>query len=247
MGELFAQLDRPPPERSAIPCPKEARVRKAPSLGKGGRPRAGMRRGKRPFSAYLSLGEAQGSGQLGSFRQSQVLGLLEAPVQSLELQAGVNRPGLPDFFPFAVKAHFAAFHYGAFLCLGPWKKRQERPVRDSRTPRQPGGGARISTSHAARSQPGSEVWPRPRLASKGPRCQSPSSALQSVTLNEPPSPTGSPPKPGGDEAAVVQRRKGGCWQPRSSIARGEGEEGERGKEKKKEEKFFFLFLQAAAL
>lgn len=99
--------------------------------GKSTKPPGGDRRASQgrdegretgPVSAYLSLGEAQGGGQLGSFRQSQVLGLLEAPVQSLELQAGVNRPGFPDFFPFAVKAHFAAFHHGAFLCLGAWKK-----------------------------------------------------------------------------------------------------------------------------
>lgn len=52
--------------------------------------------------AHLSLGESQLGRQVGPLGQGQVLGLLEALVQGLQLQAGVDGSGLPYFFPFAI-------------------------------------------------------------------------------------------------------------------------------------------------
>lgn len=53
--------------------------------------------------AHLSLGESQLGRQVGALGQGQVLGLLEALVQGLQLQAGVDGSGLPYFFPFAIQ------------------------------------------------------------------------------------------------------------------------------------------------
>ena len=52
--------------------------------------------------SYLSLGEAEGAGQLGPFRKGQVLRPLEPPLQLLDLQRGVDRPGLPHLLALAV-------------------------------------------------------------------------------------------------------------------------------------------------
>lgn len=52
--------------------------------------------------AHLSLGESQLGRQVGPLGQGQVLGLLEALVQGLQLQTGVDGSGLPYFFPFAI-------------------------------------------------------------------------------------------------------------------------------------------------
>lgn len=70
---------------------------------------------------YLSLGESQRRCELGSFGESQVLSLLEPPVQSLQLQTGINSPGFADFFPFPIKANFPSFYHSAFLRFGPYK------------------------------------------------------------------------------------------------------------------------------
>lgn len=53
---------------------------------------------------YLGLGEPQLGGQLGALGQRQVLGLLEALVEGLELQAGVDGAGLAELLPLAVDA-----------------------------------------------------------------------------------------------------------------------------------------------
>lgn len=54
------------------------------------------------LEAHLSLGESQFGRQVGALRQGQVLGLLEALVQSLQLQTGVDGPRFPNFLPFAI-------------------------------------------------------------------------------------------------------------------------------------------------
>lgn len=51
---------------------------------------------------YLGLSEAQLGRQVGPLGQSEVLGLLEALVERLELQAGVDGPRLPEFLPLAI-------------------------------------------------------------------------------------------------------------------------------------------------
>lgn len=48
-------------------------------------------------SAHLGLREAQGRGQLRSLGQRQVLSLLETPLKSRQLEAGVDGAGFPDF------------------------------------------------------------------------------------------------------------------------------------------------------
>lgn len=60
---------------------------------------------------YLGLGQAQLGGQVGPLGQGQVLGLLEALVECLQLQAGVNGPGLPDLLPLAVEPHLAVLDH----------------------------------------------------------------------------------------------------------------------------------------
>ena len=74
---------------------------------------------------YLRLCQAQLGGQVGPLRQSQVLGLLEALVQGLELQTGVDGPRLPDLLPFPVEPHFPVlYHCGGLLML--WRMRGGR-------------------------------------------------------------------------------------------------------------------------
>lgn len=53
-------------------------------------------------AAYLCLSEAKLSRQLRSLGQSEVLRLLEAPLQSRELVAGVDGPRLADLFRFSI-------------------------------------------------------------------------------------------------------------------------------------------------
>lgn len=53
-------------------------------------------------AAYLCLSEAELSRQLCSLGQSEVLRLLEAPLQSSELVAGIDRPRLADLFRFSI-------------------------------------------------------------------------------------------------------------------------------------------------
>lgn len=56
---------------------------------------------------YLGLRQAQFGRQVGPLRQGQVLGLLEALVEGLELQAGVNGPRLPDLLPLPIEPHLS--------------------------------------------------------------------------------------------------------------------------------------------
>ena len=44
---------------------------------------------------YLCLSEPQGGGELGPLGQGEVLGALEAAVELLQLQGGVDGAGLP--------------------------------------------------------------------------------------------------------------------------------------------------------
>lgn len=68
---------------------------------------------KEPARAqYLGLGQAQFGCQVCPLWQGEVLGLLEALVQRLELQAGVNGPRFPDLFAFPVKPHLPVLDHG---------------------------------------------------------------------------------------------------------------------------------------
>lgn len=60
---------------------------------------------------YLGLCQSQLGSKVGPLRQGKVLGLLEALVESLELQAGVNGPRLPDLLPLSVQPHLPIFDY----------------------------------------------------------------------------------------------------------------------------------------
>lgn len=60
---------------------------------------------------YLGLRQAQLGRQVGPLRQGQVLGLLEALVEGLELQAGVDGPRLPDLLPLPVEPHLAVLDH----------------------------------------------------------------------------------------------------------------------------------------
>ena len=53
-------------------------------------------------ASYLSLCNAQCCRQLCPFRQRQVLRPLEPPLQLLDLEGGVDGPGLPDLLPLSV-------------------------------------------------------------------------------------------------------------------------------------------------
>ena len=67
---------------------------------------------------YLRLGEAQLGGQVSPLGQGQVLGLLEALVQRLELQARVNGPRLADLLALAVQPDLPVLdHRGGLLVL----------------------------------------------------------------------------------------------------------------------------------
>lgn len=63
--------------------------------------------------SHLCLREPQRGSQLGSLRQRQVLCVLEAPLQGGQLEAGVDRPGLPHFLRLAV--HHPHLRLGYFL------------------------------------------------------------------------------------------------------------------------------------
>lgn len=52
--------------------------------------------------SYLCLSESELRRELRSLRQREVLSLLEAPLQSSELVAGVDRPWLADLFWFPI-------------------------------------------------------------------------------------------------------------------------------------------------
>lgn len=81
----------------------------------------GILRGGGAAARYLRLRESQGGRELRPLGQSEVLSLLEPPVQSLQLQTRVNRPGFADLFPLAIEAHFTAFHHCALLGVSPWR------------------------------------------------------------------------------------------------------------------------------
>lgn len=62
-------------------------------------------------SQYLGLRQAQFGCQVGPLGQGEVLGLLEALVKCLELQAGVNGPRLPDLLPLPVQPHLPVLYH----------------------------------------------------------------------------------------------------------------------------------------
>ena len=66
---------------------------------------------------YLRLRQAQLGRQIGAFGQRQVLRLLEALVQHLQLQAGVDGPRLPDLLPFAVNADLSILDDGRLVVI----------------------------------------------------------------------------------------------------------------------------------
>lgn len=70
-----------------------------------------------PQSAYLCLSEAELRRKLRSLGQGEVLRLLEAPLESSELVAGVDRPRLANLLRFAVHhAHLGLWLF--FHCKG---------------------------------------------------------------------------------------------------------------------------------
>lgn len=89
---------------------------------------------------YLRLRQAQFGGEVGPLGQSQVLGLLEALVEGLQLQTGVNGPRLSDLLAVAVEPQLAVFQDRGGLVVFCLRK---------------GGGERLS--------PRPRVW-RPALA-----------------------------------------------------------------------------------
>lgn len=56
----------------------------------------------RTHIGYLCLCEPQGRGELGSLRQRQVLRVLKAPLQSRQLETGVNCARFADFLRFSI-------------------------------------------------------------------------------------------------------------------------------------------------
>lgn len=62
-------------------------------------------------SQYLGLRQAQFGCQVGPLGQGEVLGLLEALVKCLELQAGVNGPRLPDLLPLPIQPHLPVLYH----------------------------------------------------------------------------------------------------------------------------------------
>lgn len=80
------------------------------------------------LSTCLCLREPQWCGELGSLRQSQILSLLEPPVQSLQLETGVDGSGFADLFAFAVETNLSAFHHGVFLWLWCWEGERKETV-----------------------------------------------------------------------------------------------------------------------
>ena len=56
---------------------------------------------------YLGLGKAEGGGEFGPLGEGEVLGPLEALVECLELEGGVDGPGLADLLPLPVDPHLA--------------------------------------------------------------------------------------------------------------------------------------------
>lgn len=71
----------------------------------------------------LCLSQAQFGRQVGALGQRQVLGLLEALVQHLQLEAGVDGSGLPDLLPFSVYTNLPVFYDGRLLVIGVFKSR----------------------------------------------------------------------------------------------------------------------------
>lgn len=66
---------------------------------------------------HLGLRQAQFGCQVGSLGQGEVLGLLEALVERLELQAGVNGPRLPDLLPLPIQPHLAILYHRCGLLV----------------------------------------------------------------------------------------------------------------------------------
>lgn len=76
-----------------------------------------------PFEGpYLGLGEPQLRSQLGALGQRQVLRLLEALVESLQLQAGVDGARLAQLLPPAVDAQLPVGEGWGLLLWGGWER-----------------------------------------------------------------------------------------------------------------------------
>lgn len=59
------------------------------------------------------MGEAQGRRQLSSFRQGQILGLLEASLKGRQLETGIDGAWFPDFLWLPI--HYSNFRLKVFL------------------------------------------------------------------------------------------------------------------------------------
>lgn len=66
---------------------------------------------------YLGLRQAQFGCQVSPLGQGEVLGLLEALIKRLELQAGVNGPRLPDLLPLPVQPHLPVLYHCCGLVM----------------------------------------------------------------------------------------------------------------------------------
>lgn len=66
---------------------------------------------------YLGLCQSQFGCQICPLGQGEVLGLLEALVERLELQAGVNGPRLPDLLPLPIQPHLTILYHGRGLLM----------------------------------------------------------------------------------------------------------------------------------
>ena len=69
----------------------------------------------RNADAHLCLSESERGGEFRAFRKRQVLGPLEASVQLLQLETGVDGAGFPHLLAFAVDAD-AGFQR-VFICI----------------------------------------------------------------------------------------------------------------------------------
>ena len=110
--------------------------------------------------SYLRLGEAQLGSQVGPLGQGEVLGLLEALVQRLELQARVDGPRLADLLALPVQPDLPILdHRGGLLVL--WGGTDEnKTIRSGHRGLQTlGRGRRMEKTFQARSRLRGYIFP----------------------------------------------------------------------------------------
>ena len=75
--------------------------------------------------AHLRLRQPQFGRQVSALRQRKVLGLLEALVERLQLQAGVDGAGFADLLAFAIQAYLPVFNHSRLLAIF-WRNHEQR-------------------------------------------------------------------------------------------------------------------------